>query len=96
MARAIKRADDIRRLLGDPKRVDQELERFQKATALLSSRHPSLIERYPKQWVAVYDGKVRARAKTFDALMAQVDRKKLPRGHIIVRYIDKTQRTLIL
>ena len=96
MAAAMKKPEDIRPLLGDPKRLDRELQRFRKATELLSSRHLSLIERYPKQWVAVYDGKVRARAKTFDSLMAQVDRKKLPRGHIIVRYIDKAQRTLIL
>ncbi|MCH8901175.1 MAG: hypothetical protein IIC88_02645 [Chloroflexi bacterium] len=96
MARAVKKRADIRSLLGDPKRVDEELQHFRKATAVLSSRHPRLIESYPRQWVAVYDGEVKAHAKTFDSLMVQVDKQKLPRARTIVRYIDKTQRTLIL
>jgi len=35
-------------------------------------------------------------AKTLDGLLAQVDKKKLPRGQVIVRYIDKSPRTMIL
>lgn len=87
---------DISSLLGDPKQVERELERFRRSTAVLSSRQSRLIERYPKQWVAVLDGKVVAHAKTFDSLLSQVDKKKLPRGRVVVRYIDKTQRTMIL
>ena len=94
MATRVRR--DIGSLLGDPRRVDQELQRFQKSTQLLSSRHRRLLERYPKQWVAVLGGKVVAHAKTFDRLMAQVDKKKLPRSQVTVRYIDTTQRTMIL
>lgn len=91
------KADEhIRSLIGDPKRVDGELRRFRRSAQLLSSRHARLIDKYPKQWVALHDGKLMARARTFDSLMTQVDRKKLPRAHIVVRYIDKTQRTLIL
>ena len=87
---------DIGSLLGDPRRVDQELRRFRKSTEVLSSRHARLVERYPKQWVAVLGGRVVAHAKTFDRLMAQVDKKKLPRSQVIVRYIETTQRTMIL
>ncbi len=96
MATRAKDREDIRRLLGDPRKVDRELQRFRTSTRVLSSRHPQLIEKYARQWVAVYEGKVRARAKTFDSLMAQIDKKRLPRGHIVVRYVDKTQRTMIL
>lgn len=96
MATRAKAREDIRRLLGDPRKVDRELQRFRTSARVLSSRHPRLIEKYPKQWVAVYEGKVRARAKTFDSLMAQIDKKKLPRGHVVVRHVDRTQRTMIL
>jgi hypothetical protein len=87
---------DVRDLIGDPKQVARELRGFQKTAQVLSSRYPRLVERYPRQWVAVHDGTVKAHAKTLDALLKQVDRKRLPRGQIIVRYIDKTQRTMIL
>lgn len=83
-------------MLGDPKRVDEELRRFQKATQVLSAGYPRLIDEYPSQWVAVYDGKVRAHAATFQLLMTLVDEKKLPRSHTIVRYVGETQRTLIV
>lgn len=83
-------------LRGDPRQIAQELERFRKSAQALSSRYPRLVDAYPKQWVAVHNGKVKAHAKTLDALLTQVDKKKLPRDQIIVRYIDKTQRTMIL
>lgn len=92
----VKAHDHIRSLLGDPRRVDRELQSFRKSAEVLSSRHERLIDKYPKQWVALHDGEVIARAKTFDALMSRVDAKKLPRSHIVVRYIDKSSRTLIL
>ena len=83
-------------LLGDPSGVDRDLQAFRRSARVLSSRHPRLIDRYPKQWVAVHQGKVRAQGKTLRSLLAQVDKKGLPRERLIVRFIDKTQRTMIL
>ena len=82
--------------LGSPKDVACELQSFRRAARVLSSNHPRLIDLYPKQWVAVHRGKVRASGKTFRSVMTQVDEKRLPRGSIIVRYIDRNHRTMIL
>jgi hypothetical protein len=82
--------------LGDPADVDRELQRFRKAARVLSSQRARLIDRYPKQWVAVYDGRVRARGRTLQAVMKQVDKEGLPREHTVVRFIDKNHRTMIL
>ena len=82
--------------LGSPKEVDRELQSFQMTARILSSSHPRLINRYPKQWVAVHKGKVRASGRTFGSVMTQVDKKGLPRAHVIVRYIDRNRRTMIL
>ena len=90
------RSRDLGVLLGDPGQVAADLERFRKSEQALSSRYPRLVDSYAKQWVAVHNGKVRAHAKTLDALLTQVDKKKLPRGKLIVRYIAKSQRTMIL
>lgn len=82
--------------LGSPQGVDRELQSFQRTARILSSSHPRLINRYPKQWVAVHNGKVRASGRTFNSVMTQVDKKGLPRARIIVRYIDRNRRTMIL
>jgi hypothetical protein len=82
--------------LGNPADVDRELQSFRKAARVLSSQRARLIDRYPKQWVAVYDGKVRAQGRTLQAVMKQIEKEGLPREHTVVRFIDKTRRTMIL
>lgn len=86
----------VLRQLGNPADIDRELQSFRRGAKVLSSEHPRLIDRYPKQWVAVYRGKVKAHGRTFRSVLQQIDQKGLPREHIIVRYIDKNQRTMIL
>ncbi len=53
----------VLRQMGKPKTVARELARFKKAAKALSSNHPRLIEEFPKQWIVVYDGKVRSRQR---------------------------------
>lgn len=86
----------VKEALKDPKRVSRELQRFQKDAQILSSEHHQLIERYPNRWIAVYDGKVRAHARTLNALISKIERQGFPRDHVIIRYIDRSERTLIL
>ena len=88
--------DEIRRLIGNPAQVAQELAKFRETTEILSSNQPRLIDEYAKQWVALYDHKVQANAGTLDELMAEVDSAGLPREHVIVRFVDKDVRTLVL
>ena len=82
--------------LGNPADIDRELQRFRRSARTLSSNHPRLIDRYQKKWVAVYDGKPRAQGRTLQSVLQQLEKKGLPREHIIVRYIDRNQRTMIL
>ena len=90
------KSKEILRHVQKPAELERELRAFRRAARVLSSKHPRMIECYPKQWIAVYKDKVQARGRTFQSLMAQVDKKRLPRQTIIVRYIDKNQRTMIL
>lgn len=82
--------------LGDPAQVDRELRTFRKAAQVYSAKHPRMIDLYPKQWIAVYQGRVRAHRRTLQSLLAEVDKKMLPREQIIVRLIDRSRRTMIL
>lgn len=82
--------------LGNPSRIDKELHSFRKSAMVLSSKHPRLINRYPKQWVAVYNGKTVAVGRTLSSTLRIADKRGIPREHVIVRYIDKNQRAMIL
>jgi hypothetical protein len=79
-----------------PRHVDRELRAFSRAARLLSSDHPRLIDQHPKEWVGIYDGKVYAAAKSFDALVSKLKRKGVPPNEAIIRYIDTSGRMLIL
>lgn len=96
MASTIDGEDEILAILGDPAEIDRSLTSFRESAQLLSSEHPRMIEQYSKQWVALYEGKVRARAGTFLGLMSAADKESLPREHLVVRYIDRNQRTMVL
>ncbi len=89
-------ADIAKAIGGDPKQVARSLRKFSESAAVLSSSTQRMIERYPKQWVAVYDGTIRARASTLQSVLSEIDKAGIPREDAIVRYIDDTQRTLIV
>ena len=91
-----KTEDILKQFGGSAADVDRELQRFRKATRVLSSKHPRLIDRYPKQWIGVYQGRVRVHGRTFTSVMRQIAEKRLPREDVIVRFIDKNQRAMIL
>lgn len=82
--------------LGKPADIDRQLQVYHRAARVLSSNHPRLINHYPKQWVAVYKGRVRAHGNTYNAVVNQIVEKGLPREHVLMRFIDKNQRTMIL
>jgi len=88
--------DTIRQVIGNPADIDRELQSFRRSARVLSSHHPRLIDRYQKKWVAVYDGRTRAQGRTLQSILQQIDRMGLPRECVIVRYIDRNQRTMIL
>lgn len=73
-----------------------ELMAFTHSAQFLSETISRLMEEYPRQWVAVLDGRVESSADSFPEILKQVDARNLPRDKIIVRYIDKEPKTMIL
>lgn len=86
----------VQEIIGDPKRVDADLQEFRKNVSLLSSRRAHLIKKYPKRWVAIFGHEVKADATSLGQLLMKVDQMQLPRSDIVVRYIDRNQRRMIL
>lgn len=93
---ARQKSDFIKKHLGDAKQISDELRCFRKSALVLSRSRPRMIEEHPREWVAVYDGKVRASDRSFKRLLRKIDGEKIPRGEVLIRFIDRTQRALIL
>lgn len=87
---------DVERVCVDPVEVGEDLDRFNRTVRVLSTEHPRLLEKYPLLWVALYDGEVRATGSTLQSVLAEVGRQELPREHVLVRFIERNPRTLIL
>ena len=86
----------IREQFGDPADVIRGLREFGRSTRALSRQYPKFVELYAGQWVALYNGKVRAHGRTFEDVMQQIDQEGVPRAHTLVRFIDKDDRIMIL
>jgi hypothetical protein len=93
MNEAVKSISDM---IGDPKLLDAEMESYRRDVDVLWSHFAELAAKYPKQWVAVYNGKVQASAPNLDRLLVAVAELGLPRERIAVRYMDTTPRRMVL
>lgn len=86
----------IEEIVGDPTKVEADLQQFRKDTGVLSRRSANLIAKYAKRWIAIYDGEVRADAISLGQLLTKIDAQKLPREKTVVRYIARSKRRMIL
>ncbi len=86
----------LREIIGDPRRLDAEMQQFRRDTKLLSSKHRDFSAQYPKRWIAVYGGRVQADALTLEQLLVKLDALQVPREHTVIRYMSQNPRRMIL
>ena len=86
----------LSRFGSDPEGIARGLREFSKSAEMLSNDRPRLINEHPLQWIGVYRGEVSAKADDLSSLVEELERRGIPLGDTIVRFIDKNQRTLIL
>ena len=86
----------LREIIGDPQRLEADLQKFHNAGKLLSSLRMELLNKYPNQWVGLYEGEICADAPTLEHLLAKLDELRIPRKETVVRYVDQIQRRMIL
>jgi hypothetical protein len=82
--------------IGDPRKIAKDLRQYRSAAKILSSDHPRLVESHPKKWVVVYGGQVKIQGSSLDQVLEEADKQKLPKDQIIVRYLEKHRKTMIL
>jgi hypothetical protein len=54
------------------------------------------LKKYPKQWVALYDGKVRVSAKSLEEAISKLEQQQLPPNESIIWYMDTSGRKLVV
>ena len=86
----------LTRLGSAPKDIARGLREFSKSAEMLSNDRPRLIDEHPLQWIGVYRGEASAKADDLPSLMEELQRRGIPLGDTIIRFIEKNQRTLIL
>ena len=77
-------AAKVREIIGDPRRVAEEIRAFGEDSARLEERRSDFLERYPDQYIAFYRGEIHAHGENLDEVLRDIDAKKLPRGQTII------------
>jgi hypothetical protein len=76
--------------------VQAELQRFKKDTAYYEAHHDELLEKYPEQWVAIYNQKVVGASPDYEQLLNDLQAKGYSVGHVFVHYLTRHDEVLIL
>lgn len=73
-----------------------ELKRFKKDTAYLDTHYEELLEKYPEQWVAIYNQQVVGAAPDFDELLTELQEVGIPIERAVVEHLTGQEEVLIL
>lgn len=76
--------------------IRHELEEFAADTEYFEQHRQELLTRYLERWVAVYRKQVVGAAKTLPRLLAQLERKAIPKGRAYIEYLTEKEELLIL
>jgi hypothetical protein len=79
-----------------PKEIARDLRAFSWTAQFLTSNERRLLKKYPKQWVALYDGKVQASAKSLEEAISKLEQQQLPPNESIIWYMDTSGRKLVV
>jgi hypothetical protein len=63
------------------------LEQFKKDVRFTSSHVEEWTKQYPDKWIAVYEEELVAVAASHLKVLRLVDKKGIPRGHVVTRHL---------
>ena len=79
-----------------PSEIQEELKRFGADADYCEAHYAELLERYPEQWVAIYNQEVVGAAKAIKGLVKQLERKGIRPGRTYRHYLTSVEEDLIL
>ena len=81
---------------GGLEQVLEDLGSIRRSEQAFSGRHRRLSREHPNQWVAFHNGKMAALADSLNGVLEAADEKKIPRGNMVIRYLDPDPKLMIL
>ncbi|MBX7111293.1 MAG: hypothetical protein K1X87_05540 [Dehalococcoidia bacterium] len=81
-------------MVGDAREARKRLAGYRETARVFSSR--ALIDQYPNEWVAAFDGEVVGHSKSLSELLHSLRDHGISRQDAMVRYITKGDRALIV
>ena len=79
-----------------PARDREAYRRLQRDLEFLSESRDRLIRKFAEQWVAVFNESVVAHSPDLSTLLRDLDRQGISPDQVIVDFLTKEQRALIL
>ena len=80
--------DDLWDMLGDPEIAEETSQRFAADHRAVDAMIFELLERHPYKWIVFYDGHLRAVEETSTLAFERIQALGLPRGEVVVRYLN--------
>lgn len=93
---ALRRSEAAALTRADPSEVARRLKVFDADADSFSTDHDKLLKRFPKRWVALYGGEVIATGRRLDVVLRAIDRQRLARQDVLVRFLDEDGQVLVL
>ena len=83
-------------LIGDPSEIKTQIEAFTRSADWLASHRARLVEAHDHQWIAIYNCELRCTAPTLGEILAAVDAAGLPRGEVVIEFVEAAPLPLIV
>ena len=81
---------------GKPEEIAKGLREYSKSAELLSANQLRIVNEHSMKWVGVYQSRIAAKADDLPSLMQELEKRRIPPGETIIRFIERNQRTMIL
>ncbi len=76
--------------------VSQRLRRFQRDIDYFEAHREELLDRYPEQWIAIFNEQVVGTAPTVEQVLDGLSAKGVPPGQGLVEQLTRHDELLIL
>ena len=78
------------------KDTQAELKRFSRDTAYYEGHHEELLQKYPEQWVAIFNEKVVGASPDYEQLLTDLLGKHVPIEHALFKHLTREEELWIL
>ncbi len=83
-------------MVRQPDGISQRLQRFQRDIDYYETHREELLNRYPEQWVAIFNEQVVDTAPTVEQVLRGLRAKGVPPGQGLVEHLTRHDELLIL